>query len=524
VTYNGAPLILTGGMSRLEEGGGKVFALNTTLLAPAAYRIDVASATATLLTSTQLFPSNLRPLVSLDGVVYGDGDGDGDGRGEGGRELWRSDGTPAGTYLLHDVNKVTRGSLDGGSSAVHGNRFYFKAVDRLSGASLLGGLWRSDGTAAGTQPLDPATFGGGDVGVVARFGDGIAFTSHLQSSLAFYRVDTEFAQVQQIVQPSAAMSWLQFSSGLLTYECAGGTGSVCALRAGDGVAVSVVAAPPGVGAYEPVGAIAGVHLFFFHGALWRSDGTAPGTFVLAGLNSYRHTPSSLPFFVRSQEYAGQLFFQACTPPLEAPTCGVYGTDGTAAPTLIAAMPDYVMAYSRYQQQFVFTAGQQLWRSSGTAATTQFAVSLPRYVSSLAQAGGLLHLIGDVDAPTPYYGYFVSDTTPAGTRAVPMPPAITLAHPLFAYDEDNVLLPCYVPGLGNEFCVVDGAGTGVRQVIDINPGMEHGYPSVLARTTDALYVRARDSEHGWEPWRIVLRGNVIFADSFDISGAQERAGR
>ncbi len=74
-----------------------------------------------------------------------------------GRELWRSDGTPAGTALVADLRPGPLGSdteygpnhswpYPGGGATWRG-MFYFAADDGVSGEDL----WRSDGTPAGTH-------------------------------------------------------------------------------------------------------------------------------------------------------------------------------------------------------------------------------------------------------------------------------------------------------------------------------------------------------------------------------------
>ncbi|MBV8386489.1 MAG: hyalin, partial [Acidimicrobiia bacterium] len=69
-----------------------------------------------------------------------------------GRELWKSDGTAAGTVMVKDINLIPDGtvSLSGGSNPsgltnVNGTLF-FQADDGIHG----GELWKSDGTSAGT--------------------------------------------------------------------------------------------------------------------------------------------------------------------------------------------------------------------------------------------------------------------------------------------------------------------------------------------------------------------------------------
>ena len=63
----------------------------------------------------------------------------------GGRELWKSDGTAAGTVRVKDIWPGSYGSYPYCLANMNGTLF-FAANDGLSGHEL----WRSDGTAAGT--------------------------------------------------------------------------------------------------------------------------------------------------------------------------------------------------------------------------------------------------------------------------------------------------------------------------------------------------------------------------------------
>ncbi|MBS1778609.1 MAG: T9SS type A sorting domain-containing protein [Bacteroidetes bacterium] len=72
--------------------------------------------------------------------------------GQAGSELWISDGTTAGTYMLKDINPTGTG-ISGSSypeqiTAYNGN-IYFTANDAIHGVEM----WESDGTTAGTQLL-----------------------------------------------------------------------------------------------------------------------------------------------------------------------------------------------------------------------------------------------------------------------------------------------------------------------------------------------------------------------------------
>jgi ELWxxDGT repeat protein len=75
--------------------------------------------------------------------------------GMNGSELWRTDGTAAGTTLVKDIYAGS-GNSSPGSLQVLGAHLYFSASDARSGWEL----WRTDGTAAGTELFND--FGAGD--------------------------------------------------------------------------------------------------------------------------------------------------------------------------------------------------------------------------------------------------------------------------------------------------------------------------------------------------------------------------
>lgn len=68
-----------------------------------------------------------------------------------GRELWKTDGTAAGTTLVKDINPGAPGSNDPGEyyPIANGSYFLFSAKGSADGREL----WKSDGTTAGTMQL-----------------------------------------------------------------------------------------------------------------------------------------------------------------------------------------------------------------------------------------------------------------------------------------------------------------------------------------------------------------------------------
>ena len=90
------------------------------------------------------------PHIVMNDVLYFAFD---DGKEETGKELWRTDGTADGTYLVKDIRE---GSDDSGITdfVVYDNHIYF-------GANIDGSwseLWKSDGTEEGTVQISDESF------------------------------------------------------------------------------------------------------------------------------------------------------------------------------------------------------------------------------------------------------------------------------------------------------------------------------------------------------------------------------
>ncbi len=86
---------------------------------------------------TGSYPTNLTAVGST--VFFQAGDG------THGTELWKSDGTAAGTVLVKDINPGTTSGMTDYLTAV-GSTLFFSACDGTNGTEL----WKSDGTSSGT--------------------------------------------------------------------------------------------------------------------------------------------------------------------------------------------------------------------------------------------------------------------------------------------------------------------------------------------------------------------------------------
>jgi ELWxxDGT repeat protein len=125
---------------------------NNIIGTPALFRTDGTQAATVLLRTFPLDPSIGAPepqFTTLDGALFFVVS-----EPEHGEELWRTDGTAAGTALVININPGPAPARISGLTAA-GGRLYFAADDGEHGIEL----WTSDGTAAGTRSLSDIAAG-----------------------------------------------------------------------------------------------------------------------------------------------------------------------------------------------------------------------------------------------------------------------------------------------------------------------------------------------------------------------------
>jgi ELWxxDGT repeat protein len=454
-------------------------------------------------------------IVKLGDAVVGSG------YDQHGHELWRSNATPEGSYRLDDVWAATRSGLgtDGEPVPAIGNVLYFSHVSATpaSGGSAASTIWRTDGTTAGTWGLPLAEYDGRQAYRMLRAGDGLVFqTRGTQASESnFYRVDAVLGDATLLWNNSNYPEIVPLGQAGAVFGCdlAGNPDSLCAYR--DGEPAAGVIWPQFGGNFRSLGSVGNVAMFFGDHSnneprrgLWRSDGTAPGTFRISA-----DIAVSGSGFVSGHPFNGRLYFSACAYG-NLNDCGLYVSDATLAGTMrVAANPQLVMASARVGGRLVLLNNAEVYSTDGTAAGT---VPLYPYtpgdtVHGLADAGGYVHFVVDGFTQS---RYFVSDGTPAGTRAVDLPLEQRPHHTLGALDDERVLFACLSDAMGLETCVIGADGSDARLLRDLFPGPRHSNPYFLGRTGDAAYLIADDGRHGLELWRVVRLGDALFAARFE----------
>lgn len=261
--------------------------------------------------------------------------------GASGPELWKSDGTPAGTALVRDIRAGAAGSWPTNFTNLNGT-LYFTANDGVSGEEL----WKSDGTVAGTVRVTDINPGSASSTVISTRG-----LANLNGTL-FFAADDGIHGIE-----------LWKSDGT-----AAGTSLVKDIF--PGTSKSNSSAPSGLTNVNGT-------LFFSANTntagreLWKSDGTANGTVQIKDINPGPSNSDPNNFTALN----GTLYFVVYEP-----TYGqeLWKTDGTASGTMIAADIRPGSAGSGVQPPTVFNGqlffladdgvhGREPWRSNGTAA-------------------------------------------------------------------------------------------------------------------------------------------------------------
>ena len=231
-----------------------------------------------------------------------------------GGELWKTDGTTAGTTLVKDVRPGPDGSTPTELTELRGVLF-FVALNGSTG----GELWKSDGTENGTVQVKDLRTGSerGEIWNLTAFGDRLYFaashynapTSGLWSSDGTAHGTTmirAFREISYISESSfvSAGGRLYFAAddgihGMELWTTDGTEAGTVLVEdilpgGGDGVAVSY---PRGLTGLRGVKSV----VFFpgndgIHGVeLWRSDGSSQGTFMVrdASAGSFSSDPDEL---------------------------------------------------------------------------------------------------------------------------------------------------------------------------------------------------------------------------------------
>ncbi|HEY2463656.1 MAG TPA: Ig-like domain-containing protein [Steroidobacteraceae bacterium] len=222
-------------------------------------------------------------LTAFNGRIYFSA---GDASSGFGRELWVSDGTAAGTMMLDDINSGPADSSPQFLTAF-ASHLYFSADDGSHGRNL----WASDGTATGSA--QQAAFATGPVAAILGSASGELFVSATNGTTTdLWSTDGTVGGRTSLIQGLTGVSAL-VAHGDVYFGASTGAGSTAAasVYVSDGTASATrsIFTMPGVSITpDSLADFHGVTLFQTSdqtstGNLWRTDGTASGTKALGNI-------------------------------------------------------------------------------------------------------------------------------------------------------------------------------------------------------------------------------------------------
>jgi len=438
--------------------------------------------------------------------------------GVSGEELWTTDGTPAGTAQVADLNPGTAhadsGSIVGGREIrlVSGGRWYFRAYDGPYAEGRQ--LYSSDGTAAGTERIKRLVEQRSGV-TLPIFGRSL--DSHPAAALANRLIFSGddgvlggepavsdgtpagtaiLADVNPGFDTSAPAEMVALGSRVLMST--GQPFGDRSLWATDGTPAGTVPLTPNLTQPSYLQTLFGSAYFSAfdatHGTeVWKSDGTPSGTGLAFDL--FPGTTSSSPAFFTP--LGNKLFFTAADP---AAGYELWVTDGVSAtqvadigpgvadgfPTQLTPSPNYTPGPAIFFAADDGIHGRELWISDGSAAGT--------------------HLVRDLAVgPTSSLEASPTDSFASASGAT----MTTLPNGLAVFAASDVP--------GDEELWASGGGTFPGSTFPlgpINPGPEGSQPRQMTRVGQRIVFVADDGVHGRELWVATdLLTVMLLADIF-----------
>jgi ELWxxDGT repeat protein len=337
---------------------------------------------------------------------------------EGGYQLWRSDGSAAGTDLLADFPPAS-GRTQPAFLPATGALQLFSLV-RVSGGSAQYEIWRTDGTVRGTRKVAALTPQEG-LGVATAWRGRLLFAVGTADGCSLWTSDGTPA----------------------------GTGPILPLPAIGGLSCPTAIADLGSRFLY----VADVHVHQrFVPQVFVSDGTPAGTRQITAFA----TGTDLSFDDHPVRIGGTVYFRLVSP-IDPGVIDLWQSDGTAAGTRRVGSLEGAAELYAFRGSLYFTA----WNVEG------------RGLFRVTPGGGLPIPLGTVDKPF---------DVPQFDQGSPFAPA-----------GDRLLFG------GSELWSTDGTAAGTRRLRDIQPGPGSSAPQGFVSAGDRVFFAADDGTHGRELW-------------------------
>ena len=447
------------------------------------------------------FSSDPSELTSLNSVLYFSASS-----ANFGAELWRSDGTAAGTYMVKDVNPVDQQGSNPQSLVNFNGTLYFGT--HPNGTAL----WKSDGTEAGTVLVKSLPTSSQESWQTKVVGNNLYFRLRVSgvNERRVYRSDGTDAGTTQLFSQSAASSLDELTvAGGRLYFTAANTLWTADATSTSASSLTTATTPTGLAAL-------GDSLLFSSTTsvgteLHKSDGTPPTTGLLADIaqSTASASPSNLV-------QVGPITYFAATPSGSTPA--LFRSDGTAEGTF-QIVAGNVTAISELGGTIYFATNDnsvpRLWKTTGEAGNaTLVSDSLPNSsIGALYVAGTRLYFV-------PFVGGVGQLWSSDGTTTARVSDVNVLTY----FSSRNVATPTALGSVlfftassptaasGVELWRTDGTSSGTYAVADINPTGD-STPSELTAVGSTLYFVAYSPTYGSSLWKTDGTSATLVKDGF-----------
>lgn len=440
------------------------------------------------------------------------------------RELWRSDGTPDGTYMVKNINATSQ-SNPRKLTAV-GDRLFFTANDGTSNHGLE--LWTSDGTEEGTHLVFDSRPGAGGLPSSAELcgmgGDLYITASGETAGLPgqiLWRTDgtpagTAPVFTDPLTLPADPMH-LGVADGHLFFSAVDPDHGRQVFRS-DGTASGTVRLTGG-GPFNLFGPLYlakdGVVYFGGNGSIWRTDGTPEGTAALTD-------PGRFSMVHAMHDMGGVVVFAGITSPEGR---NLWITDGTPEGTrrlresAVTTEPSNPDQHTDLDGILLFQAnegptGTALWRSDGTPEGTLRVADIR---PGAQDAGIVLGAVMDGEA---YFGandgvhgsgLWATDGTEEGTRMIaPIAPGSATATRFAAFGDGLVGFVAAEHAWGGEVWRSDGTADGTFRLSELTARSSVPGASLLFPALGELYFVGTD---------YYVTGTELYATDGTIEGTR-----
>lgn len=301
-----------------------------------------------------------------------------------GEELWKSDGTAAGTVMVKDILPGTLTSGVNSLCDVSGT-LYFSANDGASGTEL----WKSDGTAAGTVMVKNIRVGANGSGVnnIVNLAGSVIFAANDGSSgYELWKSDGTSVGTVQVtsINPGAASAFpngLTVVNNAVFFAASDGINGTELWRTGGSAATTLMVRNivAGGGSSYPSRLLNANGVLYFTATdaatgseLWKSDGSLAGTAIVRDINL--GIDSGAPD--RLTNVGSTVYFSATDN-----TTGreLWKSDGSLVGTVLVkdirpgTLSSYINEMIPLSGSIIFAAydaeGSSLWKSDGTNVGT-----------------------------------------------------------------------------------------------------------------------------------------------------------